>query len=140
VHQIVGDELMVIFGKDATLRDHAYRAARAALVLQRVAKRVAESEEGWPRFRVGVSSGEVHAGVVGATRGHRKHAVIGDVVNLAARLQAAAPVGGVLIAESTFHELGSAAVVEAVPSLHVKGKRDPVTAYVLHRLSAPQSR
>ncbi|HEU5207705.1 MAG TPA: adenylate/guanylate cyclase domain-containing protein [Gaiellaceae bacterium] len=140
VHQIVGDELMVIFGKDATLRDHAYRASRAALVLQRVAKRVAEGEEAWPHFRVGVSSGEVHAGVVGASRGHRKHAVIGDVVNLAARLQAAAPVGGVLIAEATFRELGSAAVVEPVPSLQVKGKREPVTAYVLHRLSAPQSR
>jgi class 3 adenylate cyclase len=140
VHQIVGDELMVIFGKDATLRDHAYRAARAALVLQRVAQRVAEGEDGWPRFRVGVSSGEVHAGVVGAATGHRKHAVIGDVVNLGARLQAAAPVGGVLISESTFRELGSAAVVEAVPSLQVKGKRDPVTAYVLHRLSAHQSR
>ena len=136
VHQIVGDELMVIFGKDAAVGDHAYRAARAALVLQRVAQRVAEGEDAWPRFRVGVSSGEVHAGVVGATRGHRKHGVIGDVVNLAARLQAAAPVDGVLIAETTFRELGSTAVVEAVPPLQVKGKRDPVTAYVLHRLSA----
>jgi class 3 adenylate cyclase len=137
VHQIVGDELMVLFGKDTAVRDHAYRAARAALVLQRVARRIAEGEDDWPRFRVGVSSGEVHAGVVGATRGHRKHGVIGDVVNLAARLQAAAPVGGVLIAESTFRELGSQAVVEAVPPLHVKGKREPVTAFVLHRLAAP---
>jgi class 3 adenylate cyclase len=65
--------------------------------------------------------------------------VIGDVVNLAARLQAAAPVGGVLISEATFHELGTAAVVEAIPPLQVKGKRDPVTAFVLLRLSAPQS-
>ena len=82
----------------------------------------------------------MHAGVVGAASGHRKHGVIGDVVNLAARLQAAAPVGGVLIAEATFRELGSAAVVEALPPLHVKGKREPVTAYVLHRLSAAQPR
>jgi len=138
VHQIVGDELMILFGKDAAVGDHAYRAARAALVLQRVAKRIGEGEENWPRFRVGVSSGEVHAGVVGAASGHRKHGVIGDVVNLAARLQAAAPVGGVLIAEATFRELGSVAVVEALPPMHVKGMRDPVTAYVLHRLSAPQ--
>ena len=140
VHQIVGDELMVIFGKDATVGDHAYRASRAALVLQRVAQRIADGKDAWPSFRVGVSSGEVHAGVVGATRGHRKHGVIGDVVNLAARLQAAAPVGGVLIAEATFHELGSAAVVEALPPMRVKGKREPVPAYVLLRLSAPQER
>jgi class 3 adenylate cyclase len=134
VHQIVGDELMVLFGKDETVGDHAYRASRAALVLQRVAARVAEGEDGWPRFRVGVSSGEVHTGVVGATSGHRKHGVVGDVVNLAARLQAAAPVGGILVSEATFLGLGARAVVEAVPPIRVKGKRDPVRAYVLKRL------
>jgi adenylate cyclase len=134
VHQIVGDELMVLFGKDASVPDHAYRASRAALVLQRVAQRVADGEQGWPRFRVGVSSGEVLTGVVGATRGHRKHGVVGDVVNLAARLQAASPVGGVLISETTFAELGARAAVEAVPPMRVKGKRDPVRAYVLKRL------
>ena len=134
VHQIVGDELMVIYGKDASTADHAVKAARAALVLQRVAKRTAEGHADWPQFRVGVSSGEVHTGVVGATRGHRKHGVVGDVVNLAARLQAAAPVGGVLIAQETFAALGKQAVVEPVPSLRVKGKREPVTAYVLHEV------
>ena len=126
VHQIVGDELMVIFGKDAAVSDHAFRAARAALVLQRVARRTAAEHDDWPRFRVGVSSGEVHAGLVGATRGHRKHGVVGDVVNLAARLQAAAPVDGVLIGEATFRELGSRAIVEAMPPMRVKGKREPV--------------
>ena len=135
VHQIVGDELMVIFGKDAAIPDHAFRAARAALVLQRVAQRTASEHSDWPQFRVGVSSGEVHAGMVGAARGHRKHGVVGDVVNLAARLQAAAPVGGVLIDEETFRELGAQAVVEAVAPMRVKGKRDPVTAYLLHRLT-----
>lgn len=136
VHQIVGDELMVLFGKDELVRDHAYRASRAALVLQRVAERVAAPHDDWPRFRVGVSSGEVHTGVVGAARGHRKHGVVGDVVNLAARLQAAAPVGGTLLSEATFAALGPRAVVEAIPPLRVKGKRDPVRAYLLRRLVA----
>lgn len=136
VHQIVGDELMVIFGKDAAVTDHAFRAAEAALVLQDVAQRTAAGHGDWPEFRVGVSSGEVLAAVVGAARGHRKHGVVGDVVNLAARLQAAAPVGGVLIDEETFRELGSQAVVEAFPPMRVKGKREPVTAYRLHRLAA----
>jgi adenylate cyclase len=135
VHQIVGDELMVLYGKDAATADHAALAARAALLLQRVATRTASEHPDWPRFRVGVSSGEVHAGLVGATTGHRKHGVVGDVVNLAARLQAAAPVGGVLIDDETFRELGSQAVVEAVPPMLVKGKREPVTAYRLHRLA-----
>ncbi|HEY6113310.1 MAG TPA: adenylate/guanylate cyclase domain-containing protein, partial [Gaiellaceae bacterium] len=137
VHQIVGDELMVIFGKDASVSDHALRAARAALVLQRVAQRTAAEHDDWPRFRVGVSSGEVHAGLVGATTGHRKHGVVGDVVNLAARLQAAAPVGGVLIGEATFRELGGRALVEPTAPMRLKGIRDPVNAYLLHQLTMP---
>ena len=139
VHQIVGDELMVLFGKDAAVSDHAFRAAQAALVLQRVAKRIAAEHDDWPRFRVGVSSGEVHAGLVGATSGHRKHGVVGDVVNLAARLQAAAPVDGVLIGDATFRALGPRAIVEPLPPMRVKGKREPVTAFLLHRLTGPTS-
>jgi adenylate cyclase len=131
VHQIVGDELLVVFGKDAATSDHALLAARAALTLQRVANSTASDHPDWPHFRVGVSSGEVHAGVVGASRGHRKHGIVGDVVNLAARLQAAAPVGSVLIGEETFRELGPRAVVEPVPPMAVKGKRDPVRSYLL---------
>ena len=134
VHQIVGDELMVIFGKDGDQPDHPARAAGAALLLQRTAEPVSREHEDWPRFRVGVNSGEVHAGLVGGARGHRKHGIVGDVVNLAARLQSEAPVGGVLIGEETFRRLGTQASVEALPPRRVKGKDAPVTAYVLHRL------
>jgi class 3 adenylate cyclase len=76
---------------------------------------------------------------VGATSGHRKHGIVGDVVNLAARLQAAAPVGGVLVSDETFRLLGPRAIVEPLPPLHVKGKREPVLAYVLHRLLREES-
>ena len=132
VHQIVGDELMLVFGKDGESPDHAGRAARAALLLQRAAARIARDHDDWPRFRVGVNSGEVLAGVVGGARGHRKHGVVGDVVNVAARLQAEAPVGSVLIGEETFRRLGRRASVEPLPPRHVKGKREPIAAYVLH--------
>ena len=93
VHQIVGDELMTSL--ERTLPWATTRSARPVRRSSSNASRngIGEGEETWPRFRVGVSSGEVHAGVVGAASGHRKHGVIGDVVNLAARLQAAAPVG-----------------------------------------------
>jgi adenylate cyclase len=134
VHQIVGDELMVLFNKDGGQPDHPARAARAGLLLQETATEVAHGHPDWPRFRVGVNSGEVLAGVVGGATGHRKHGIVGDVVNLAARLEAEAPVGGVLIGEGTFRGLGSAAVVEALPPRRVKGKEEPVAAYVLHAL------
>jgi adenylate cyclase len=79
-----------------------------------------------------VNSGEVLAGVVGGPTGHRKHGIVGDVVNLASRLEAEAPVGGVLLGEGTFRRLGASAVVEALPPRPVKGKNTPVAAYVLH--------
>jgi adenylate cyclase len=134
VHQITGDELMVVFEERAGGADHPVQAARAGLLLQRMADRIAHGRDDWPRFRVGVNSGEVHAGLVGGARGHRKHGFVGDVVNLAARLQAEAPVGGVLIGEDTFRRLGDRAVVEPLPPLRVKGKEEPVRAYVLRRV------
>jgi adenylate cyclase len=137
VHQIVGDELMLIFGKEGNDPEHPARAARAALLLQQEAHVVAQGHEDWPRFRAGVASGEVHAGVVGGATGHRKHGVVGDVVNLAARIQAEAQVGTVLVAEETFRRLGAGAVVEALPPRRVKGKEDPVPVYVLRELRAP---
>jgi class 3 adenylate cyclase len=139
VHQITGDELMVVFEERAGGAEHPVQAARAGLLLQRMAERIAHEHEDWPRFRVGVNSGGVHAGLVGGARGHRKHGYVGDVVNLAARLQAEAPVGGVLIGEDTFQRLGGRAIVEPLPPLRVKGKEEPVRAYVLRRIERQPS-
>lgn len=135
VHQLIGDAIMVVFNKHGDQPDHAERAARAALVLQELAGGIAAAHPGWPRFRVGVNSGEVAAGVVG-DRGHRKYDVIGDTVNLAARLESQAPVGKVLIGEGTRAALPTGAAVEQLPPMPVKGKAEPVTAYLLHDLTA----
>ena len=136
VHQIVGDEVMAIFNKQGDTPDHPERAARAALLLQAEAERIATAHPQWPRFRTGVNSGDVVAAVVGGSRGHRKHGVVGDTVNLAARLEAAARPGTVVIGEATYRRLPAGAVAERVPPLQVKGKREPVDAYVLLALPA----
>jgi class 3 adenylate cyclase len=134
VHQIAGDEIMVVFDGAENTPDHALRAAAAGLAFQRTAARIAEEHDDWPRFRLGVNTGEVHAGVVGGARGHRKYGYVGDVVNVAARLQSKAPVDGVFIGQETFGRLGARAVVEPVPPLRVKGKGEPVVAFLLHRV------
>lgn len=131
VHQLIGDEIMAVFDADGT---HARDAARAALELQGAAAEVADAHADWPRFRVGINSGVVLAGVVGASRGHRKHDILGDTVNLAARLQGQAPVGGVVVGAETARRLGGAAALDRLPDLEIKGKRAPVEAYVLQSL------
>ena len=83
-----------------------------------------------------MNSGDVVAAVVGGSRGHRKHGVVGDTVNLAARLEAAARPGTVVIGEATYRRLPPGAVAERVPPLQVKGKRESVDAYVLLALPA----
>jgi adenylate cyclase len=131
VHEFVGDQIFAIFNKSGDQPDHAVRAARAALALQATAERIRARHPEWPRFRCGVNTGPVLAGVVGE-RGHRVHGVFGDTVNLGARLESNAPVGGVLIGGLTRAALPDGAEAEPVEDLHVKGKADAVAAYVLH--------
>jgi class 3 adenylate cyclase len=80
-----------------------------------------------------VNTGDAIVGVVG-DRGHRIHGVFGDTVNLGARLEGQAPAGGVLIGSGTYERLPPGAVAERVPELRVKGKAEPVVAYVLHEV------
>lgn len=131
VHQIIGDALMVTFNQYGDKPDHPLLAARAALALQSAGNEIADRGDGWPRFRAGVNTGSVITGVVGGERGHRKHAVVGDPVNLAARLESSATVGQVVIGEETYKRLPPGAEVEEMEPLTLKGKAQPVRAYRL---------
>ena len=134
VHRIIGDALMVVFNKSGDQPAHALLAARAGLVLQREAHEIARDHPDWPRFRVGVNSGEVLAGVMGGSSGYREHGLVGDTVNLAARLEGQAPVGEVVVGKGTFESLPEGSVVQSLVNLRVKGKANPVEAYVLKAL------
>jgi adenylate cyclase len=134
VQDFVGDQIFAIFNKRGDQPDHALQAARAALELQKRAEAIRAAHPDWPRFRVGVNTGPVLAGIVG-DRGHRIHGVFGDTVNLGSRLEGQAPAGGVVIAGATRERLPEGVLVHSLPPLQVKGKAEPVTAYVLERLS-----
>jgi adenylate cyclase len=133
VQDFVGDQIFAIFNKRGDQPDHALRAARAALELQRRVEAIRADHPEWPRFRAAVNTGPVLAGVVG-DRGHRIHGVFGDTVNLGARLEGQAPPGGVVIGSETLAGIAAGADVTALPEMHVKGKAQPVQAYVLNGL------
>ena len=133
VQDFVGDQIFAIFNKRGDQPDHALRAARAALELQERAEAIRREHPEWPRFRAAVNTGPVLAGVVG-DRGHRIHGVFGDTVNLGARLEGKAPPGGVVIGSATYAGLPAGADVTALEPMQVKGKSQPVQAYVLTSL------
>jgi class 3 adenylate cyclase len=133
VDKLIGDAIMVTFNTRGDQPDHAVRAVRAGLGLQREATRIVERHPGWPRFRVGVNSGEAMVGLVGA-EGGRGYTAIGDTVNLASRLEGQAQVGQVVIGADTYRALPDGTKVEPLGGVRVKGKEAPIEAYVVVEL------
>ena len=122
---------MAVFGLPRVHEDDALRAVRAAMDMQRaLAELNDELRRHWGVVlanRIGVNTGEVVTGDLDA--GQRL--VTGDAVNLAARLEQAAPDMQVLIGERTYRLVRSWVDVEALPPLTLKGKSEPAPAYRL---------
>jgi adenylate cyclase len=132
IERFSGDAIMVMFNATGDQPDHALRAARAALALQRASSTLTARHPAWPRFRVGVNTGPALVGNVG-TADQRSFAAIGDATNHAARLQAAPAPGEIVIGETTRLALKGIAELEPLEPFHVKGKLEAVIA---HRLVA----
>ena len=132
VDRIIGDALMVTFNKRGDQPDHAERAAGAGLALQQATLRLAEDHPDWPRFRVGINSGQVSVSVLGAAGG-RTHTIIGDTVNIASRIESKAPAGGVAIGPDTKALLPNAVTIP-LGDLQLKGKQQPIQVHVLTSL------
>ncbi|MQA75780.1 MAG: tetratricopeptide repeat protein, partial [Solirubrobacterales bacterium] len=128
IDKFIGDNVMGLFGAPVTHEDDPERAVRAGLAMQgamdEINERVAAGGGSSFELRVGINSGEVLAGRVGDG-----YTVIGDPVNVAARLQGAARPGTVIVGELT-HRLTRSAIeyVELGP-LELKGKSEPVAAW-----------
>jgi adenylate cyclase len=130
VEKFIGDGIMAVFNRRGDQPNHAWRAACAALALQRELSAIAEEHPDWPRMRVGVNSGEAVVRELGG-EGHVAYPLLGDTINTGARLEGVAPVGGVLIGAETYEQLPDGALVEERAGLRVKGKDAVVHAYVL---------
>jgi class 3 adenylate cyclase len=139
VEKFIGDAVMAVFGLSRTSEDDAERAVRAGLSLVSAVERLSAAlpiDEVALQLRVGVNTGEAVTTEAGPDQGR----VTGDVVNTAARLQAAAAPGTVLMGETT--ALAVAHVVEGGASqrLELKGKAAPVRAVEALALRAEGSR
>ncbi|TQN43295.1 class 3 adenylate cyclase [Blastococcus colisei] len=130
VEKFAGDGIFATFNRRGDQADHARRAVEAAAALQGEVARIRSARPDWPGLRVGVNSGPVVVSEMGGS-GYVVYAAVGDTVNVAARLQAAAPVGGVLVGERTGRLIDDAAPLQPAPRMRVKGKTDEVDAYLL---------
>jgi class 3 adenylate cyclase len=122
VEKFIGDAVSAVFGLPVAHEDDALRAVRAAVEIQ---ARLAELAAGsaFPlAVRIGITTGEVLVPGDGTP-------LIGDAMNTAARLQAAAEPGQVLVGEPTYHLVRDAVVAEPVEPLALRGKAEPVPAY-----------
>ena len=127
VEKFIGDAVMAVFGVPAVHEDDALRACRAAVEMREAFAGL--GIEG----RIGICTGEVVTGT-------EERLATGDALNVAARLQAAAAPGEVLIAAPTLKLAGETIDVEPVGPLSLKGKSEPVVAYRLLAARAADER
>jgi class 3 adenylate cyclase/tetratricopeptide (TPR) repeat protein len=136
IEKYIGDAIMAVFGLPRIHEDDALRAVRAAgetrLALARLNDELERTYGVRLTNRTGVNTGEVVSG--DATTGQRL--VIGDTVNVAARLEQVAPANEVLIGELTYQLVRGAVQVETVEPLELKGKSERVPAYRLIDVAA----
>jgi class 3 adenylate cyclase/tetratricopeptide (TPR) repeat protein len=132
IEKYIGDAIMAVFGLPRAHEDDALRAVRSAVGMQAELQRVNEDLQ--RRFgvelanRTGVNTGEVVASDDPAAD---QKLATGDAVNVAARLEAAAPANEIYIGETTYRLVRDAVEVEAVEPLALKGKSQPVPAFRL---------
>jgi len=130
-----GDGMMVLFGAPLEQPDHAERAVRTALGMQRAAAEVSRQRGGTQKlvYGIGIATGPAVVGHIGSKR-RLDYTAIGDTVNLAARLEGKAPPGAILVNQATFEAIQDVAVVDALEPMMVKGKANPVVVYKVLRL------
>src|SRR3954454_17657580 len=128
VDKYIGDNVMATFGAPVAHEDDAERAVRAALGMQEAMTEINEDvgrRHGVSfALRVGINGGEVVAGAIGGG-----YTVIGDAVNVAARLQSAAQPGRVMVGERTQRATADAIEYTELEPLILKGKSEPVPAW-----------
>jgi len=139
VEKFIGDAVMAVFGAPVTHEDDAERAVRAAFAVREAVRRACADEQGLDvDLRIGVNTGEVLA-VIDADVSAGEGIVAGDVVNTAARLQAAAGVGSIIVGEATRRAAAEAIRFRRRRAIRAKGKASPVQAWEAVEVVPPRA-
>jgi class 3 adenylate cyclase/tetratricopeptide (TPR) repeat protein len=138
VDKHIGDAVMALFGAPLAHDDDPLRAARAALDIHDGLTRLSASLGRRLEAHIGIASGEVVAGTLG--RGESQdYTVLGDSVNLAARLVAEAGPGQTLIADNVHRALSGRSVSDTLGEMQLKGVTAPVRVWSLRGISGESS-
>lgn len=134
VDKIVGDEIVAVFGAPTSHEDDAERAVRAALRLHEILAAYGTESDLDLQLRVGVNTGEV---LVGTMAGGDDYTVMGDVVNVAQRLETAARPGQTLVGAATYAETRDVIAYDSVGRVRARGRDEPIEAWSATAPTAP---
>ncbi|MFA5624579.1 MAG: adenylate/guanylate cyclase domain-containing protein [Bradymonadales bacterium] len=130
--KFIGDEIMAVWGVSMTKEDHALRATRCAIDMMRALDKFNDERRLFAQapihIGIGIASGEMIAGYMGSTQA-MSYTVIGDTVNLGARLCSAASAGEILLDENANAGLQGKVKTIALPPMTVKGKAAPIKVF-----------
>ncbi len=130
--KFIGDGIMAFFGAPSDIEDHAKAAIKAGLMMQETNAKLQHNrrKNGKPDFkvRIGIDTGLVTVGNIGSPN-RLEYTAIGDIVNVASRIETAAPPGEVLIGESIYELVKDSFEIETIDSIKVKGKSKPIQVH-----------
>ncbi len=124
----IGDAVMGLWGADEAREDDPEQAIRAALAMLAAVEELTAAGQARFPIRIGINTGPVVLGEVGTTG---EYTAMGNTVNVAARIQAAAPVGGILVNHDTYRHVRGVFSVELQEPLAVKGMSEPLRTYTV---------
>jgi PAS domain S-box-containing protein len=141
IDKYIGDAIMIFFGDPETLgeREDAIACIKMAIAMR---KRLREMKREWDvlgvstplRIRMGVNTGYCTVGNFGSEE-RLDYTIVGGAVNLASRLETAAPIDEILVSENTFRLIKDAVVCEPHEDMTVKGMAYPIKTYTVRDLA-----
>jgi class 3 adenylate cyclase len=126
----IGDAVMTMWGAVTAHEDDPEQAIRAALAMQVELAAFRKERRIDLAMRIGVNTGAVLLGEVGTTG---EYTAMGDTVNVASRLEHAAPLGSVLVSHGTYRHVRGVFDVQVLEPIGVRGKTEPIQVYLVER-------